>query len=223
MDQDKREPDYSTNVPHGMDAEPGGPADVEREKNQQANEPIERSRETQQDSPTTLRTGEPKFASTIEKLNEFVRGELASVETYDLALKTIKDPDVIGPLRQIRDSHDRRVKLLREKFAHWVASRHIVRASGERSCERFSVEPTCSGIEWLSQPWKKAKIRGKSDMLATSRISKQSSANSSSVSSCPSNDARTTWPVRCKGSSGRRNAPRNVQLFHWGTASPSFR
>lgn|GEM_PF-477000 len=116
MDQDKREPDYSTNVPHGMDAEPGGPADVEREKNQQANEPIERSRETQQDSPTTLRTGEPKFASTIEKLNEFVRGELASVETYDLALKTIKDPDVIGPLRQIRDSHDRRVKLLREKI-----------------------------------------------------------------------------------------------------------
>jgi uncharacterized protein (TIGR02284 family) len=115
MDQDKREPDVSTNVPHGSEVESGGPADVERELRQQENESVERVRETQE-TPTTLRTGESKHTSTIERLNEFVRGELASVETYDLALHAIKDPDLTGPLRQIRDSHERRVGLLRERI-----------------------------------------------------------------------------------------------------------
>lgn len=116
MDQDKREPDYSTNVPHGLDVEPGGPADIERETNRQENESVERSREPQQETPTTLRTGQPTPTSTIERLNDYLRGELASVETYDLALSKIKDSELTGPLQQIRDSHDRRVKLLREKI-----------------------------------------------------------------------------------------------------------
>lgn len=119
MAQEKREPDVSTNVPHGLNVEPGGPADIERESNRQANESVERGRDTQesvQETPTTLRTGEAKSQSTIERLNEFVRYELASVETYDLALHAIKDPELTGPLRQIRDSHDRRVGLLRERI-----------------------------------------------------------------------------------------------------------
>jgi len=114
INQDKHEPDVSTHLPHGADGEPGGPADIERERNRQDNESVERVRETQE-TPTTLRTGESKPQSTIERLNEFVRTELASVETYDLALHTIKDSEVMGALRQIRDSHERRVELLRER------------------------------------------------------------------------------------------------------------
>ena len=116
MNQDKREPDLSTNVPHGLDVEPGGPADIERETNRQENESVERLREVPQETPTTLRTGQSKYTTTIERLNEFVRGELASVETYDLAIRTIKDSELTGPLRQIRDSHDRRVGRLRDRI-----------------------------------------------------------------------------------------------------------
>ena len=115
QDQDKREPDDSTNLPHGLDAEPGGPADIEREMNRQENESVERARESPE-TPTTLRTGEAKPKSTIERLNDFVRGELASVETYDLALHAIKDTELTAPLRQIRESHERRVEILRDRI-----------------------------------------------------------------------------------------------------------
>lgn len=115
QDQDKREPDVSTNVPHGLDTEPGGPADVEREMNRQENESVERARESQE-TPTTLRSGEAKPKSTIDRLNDFQRGELASVETYELALHAIKDSELRAPLQQIRDSHERRVSLLRERI-----------------------------------------------------------------------------------------------------------
>lgn len=116
-DQDKQEPDVSTNIPHGSDVESGGPADVERDihSQRQENESVERARETQ-DNPTTLRTGQTKPQSTIERMNEFMRGELASVETYDLALHAIKDIELVEPLRQIRDSHERRVGLLRDRI-----------------------------------------------------------------------------------------------------------
>jgi len=116
-DQDKQEPDVSTNVPHGngTDFESAGREDVERDLRSQENESIERARESQE-NPTTLRTGQAKHQSTVERLNEFVRGELASVETYDLALHAIKDFEVMGPLRQIRNSHERRVSLLRERI-----------------------------------------------------------------------------------------------------------
>ena len=115
MDQDKHEPDVSTNLPHGNDVESGGPADVERDLEPQENESVERARETQE-NPTTLRTGQAKHQSTIERLNELVRGELASVETYDLALHAIRDSELMGPLRQIRNSHERRVNLLCERI-----------------------------------------------------------------------------------------------------------
>ncbi|HRI64865.1 MAG TPA: DUF2383 domain-containing protein [Polyangium sp.] len=115
----KREHDVSTNVPHGLDVEPGGPADIERDINRQTNESFEHGRVVQEDAPetpTTLRTGESKPQSTVDRLNEFLRGELSSVETYDLALQAINDPQLIGSLRQIRESHERRAGLLRERI-----------------------------------------------------------------------------------------------------------
>lgn len=119
MDQHKEPPDVETNVPHGLDVGPGGPADVERELERQDNESVERARESRegtQEDPTTLRSGEKKSISTIERMNEFLRGELASVETYDLALHAIKDVELHEPLQQIRASHDKRVTLLRERI-----------------------------------------------------------------------------------------------------------
>ena len=119
MNRKKRVPHVSTPVPHRMDAEPGGPADIEHDINRQTNESFEHrtdgSREGQE-TPNTLRTGESKPESTTEQLNDFLRGELASVETYDLALHAIKDPELTGALRQIRDSHERRVGLLRDRI-----------------------------------------------------------------------------------------------------------
>ncbi len=116
-DQNKQEPDVSSNVPHGTDVESGGPADVERDLDPQPqeNESVERVRESQE-NPTTLRTGQATHPSTIERLNELVRGELASVETYDLALHAINDSELMAPLRKIRNSHERRVNLLCERI-----------------------------------------------------------------------------------------------------------
>ncbi len=161
MNQEKRQPDLSTNVPHGPQAENGRSSeDVEPEssRRERENESVERAPESQEGSiertrsrfehvaqgakgaaqelkavaraaaenvkesfsreetPTTLRTGESKQASSIERLNDFVRGELASVETYDLALRAVQDSELTGALRQIRDSHDRRVTMLRERI-----------------------------------------------------------------------------------------------------------
>lgn len=66
--------------------------------------------------PVTARTGAPVVTSTVEGLNELLRGELASVETYELALRTARDVDLTSALRQIRDSHARRVPLLQNKI-----------------------------------------------------------------------------------------------------------
>lgn len=73
-------------------------------------------RENGQEDPTTLRTGQKKSLSAIERLNEMVRLELASVETYDLALSSIQEIELRGPLQQIRDSHEKRLTLLRERI-----------------------------------------------------------------------------------------------------------
>ena len=51
----------------------------------------------------------------IDKLNEFLRGELAAVETYDLASKNVTHVELASMLRQLRDDHDARVTMLREK------------------------------------------------------------------------------------------------------------
>jgi uncharacterized protein (TIGR02284 family) len=170
MNQDKREPDLSTNVPKGAEPETGH-TDIEREERGRDNVPIERDREDRaqiegsierakerlghagkdiraaanegahvaravahegvtaarnaaenakaalvsEDEPTTKRTGEPTKSSTVERLNDLLRGELASVETYELALKSVRDAELTSSLRQIRDSHERRVTLLSAK------------------------------------------------------------------------------------------------------------
>ena len=79
MDQEKQAPDTSTNLPHGSTVDQGEPADVERESPRRDNESIEGNRQPVRDAPTTLRTGEVKPLSTIDRLNDFVRGELAGV------------------------------------------------------------------------------------------------------------------------------------------------
>jgi uncharacterized protein (TIGR02284 family) len=119
MHRKKRVPHVSNQAHQGLNVESGGPADIERDINRQTNESFEHggegSREVQE-TPNTLRTGESKNESTTDQLNDFLRGELASVETYDLALHAIKDPELTGTLRQIRDSHERRVGLLRDRI-----------------------------------------------------------------------------------------------------------
>jgi uncharacterized protein (TIGR02284 family) len=53
-------------------------------------------------------------SEAVDKLNEFLRGELSAVETYDLAVRKVKDPELSSALRQIRDNHDHRVTELRD-------------------------------------------------------------------------------------------------------------
>ncbi len=160
MNQDKREPDLSTNVPHGSEPERSGRTDVEREVRGEENAPIEREgggseqRESgsierakalfehagkdvaaaaseiavvaraaaetakeaiKEEIPTTRRTGEPSKESSLDRLNDLLRGELASVETYELALRRVRDAELSSSLRQICESHERRVERLRDK------------------------------------------------------------------------------------------------------------
>lgn len=116
MDQEKQAPDTSTNLPHGSAVDQGEPADVERESPRRENESIEGTRQSVREAPTTLRTGEVKPLSTIDRLNDFVRGELAGIETYDLALQALGNAEWTGTLRQIRDNHEQRAHLLRERI-----------------------------------------------------------------------------------------------------------
>jgi hypothetical protein len=53
--------------------------------------------------------------TTISALNTLLRGELAAVETYDLAIKSITDPSVIA-LRENRDCHQERTQLLSQRI-----------------------------------------------------------------------------------------------------------
>lgn len=52
----------------------------------------------------------------VDQLNSFLRGELSAVETYDQALVAIDDVRIQTSLRQVRESHDRRVDLLRQRI-----------------------------------------------------------------------------------------------------------
>ena len=56
---------------------------------------------------------------TIDKMNEFLRGELSAVETYDLALGKTKHTELVGSLRQLRDDHAQRVALIRKQILAW--------------------------------------------------------------------------------------------------------
>jgi hypothetical protein len=52
----------------------------------------------------------------IDKLNELLRGERSAVETYDLALQHVTSAELLSALRELRDSHERRVVLLRDRL-----------------------------------------------------------------------------------------------------------
>ncbi|HSC89060.1 MAG TPA: DUF2383 domain-containing protein [Polyangiaceae bacterium] len=51
----------------------------------------------------------------IERLNVFLRGELAAVETYDQAISGLSEQRIQLPLREARASHIHRADLLRQR------------------------------------------------------------------------------------------------------------
>ena len=54
----------------------------------------------------------------VDQLNSFLRGEISAVETYDQALEKLADrPELARVLRDCRESHQRRVELLRQEIA----------------------------------------------------------------------------------------------------------
>ena len=53
---------------------------------------------------------------SINKLEECLRGEYSAVDTYDLAIKHVKNPEAVNTLRQIKDSHDRRAIQIKERL-----------------------------------------------------------------------------------------------------------
>jgi uncharacterized protein (TIGR02284 family) len=54
----------------------------------------------------------------IKQLNSFLRGELSAVETYDQCIANIKkNSQIVGTLQDARNSHERRVELLRARVA----------------------------------------------------------------------------------------------------------
>jgi hypothetical protein len=54
--------------------------------------------------------------NTLDCLNEFYRRECSAVETYDLAIKSTKDPELCRSLTQLRQDHAERVGVLRNKI-----------------------------------------------------------------------------------------------------------
>ncbi|MFS8069197.1 MAG: ferritin, partial [Byssovorax sp.] len=56
---------------------------------------------------------------TIDKMNEFLRGEVSAVETYDLALGKTKHTELVSSLQQLRDEHAQRVALIRQQIRAW--------------------------------------------------------------------------------------------------------
>ena len=56
---------------------------------------------------------------TIEKTNEFLRGEVSAVETYDLALGKTKHTELVASLQQLRDEHAQRTALIRQQIRAW--------------------------------------------------------------------------------------------------------
>jgi demethoxyubiquinone hydroxylase (CLK1/Coq7/Cat5 family) len=53
---------------------------------------------------------------SVDKLNECIRGEISAMETYELALKSVTHTELTHALRQLRDSHERRVTALRRRL-----------------------------------------------------------------------------------------------------------
>src|SRR5438067_4952901 len=72
-------------------------------------------------SSSSVVTSPPEASDSVDKLQDCLRGELSAVETYDLALRSVKDAELGNALRQLRDSHDRRVLLLRDRLRQYAA------------------------------------------------------------------------------------------------------
>jgi uncharacterized protein (TIGR02284 family) len=54
----------------------------------------------------------------LDLMNSFLRGELSAVETYDQALEKLAgEQSIAGILRECRDSHARRVSMLKREIA----------------------------------------------------------------------------------------------------------
>ena len=59
----------------------------------------------------------------VDQLNSFLRGEISAVETYDQAIEKLADrPELARILRECRESHQRRVELLKQE---------VIRSGGE--------------------------------------------------------------------------------------------
>lgn len=53
----------------------------------------------------------------VNQLNSFLRGELSAVETYDQCLEKIQNPQLGTTLRELRQSHKDRARLLERKVS----------------------------------------------------------------------------------------------------------
>jgi uncharacterized protein (TIGR02284 family) len=65
----------------------------------------------------TTFTAEVSNEKTIDTLNGFLRGEIAAVETYRMALDKIDDPALRARLEEIRQSHEARAAKLRGRVS----------------------------------------------------------------------------------------------------------
>lgn len=88
--------------------------------------PIYKIRDKFDDAPVFAANVEPLMADvltpeSLDKLDECLRGELSAVQTYDLALQNLEVTEIAGALRQLRDSHNRRVTLIRDRIRSWGA------------------------------------------------------------------------------------------------------
>lgn len=54
--------------------------------------------------------------SDVKHLNSFLKNELAAVETYSQCLDKADSPDISSSLAALRESHQKRVELLRERI-----------------------------------------------------------------------------------------------------------
>jgi demethoxyubiquinone hydroxylase (CLK1/Coq7/Cat5 family) len=50
------------------------------------------------------------------QLNSFLRGELSAVKTYEQCMERVKNPQIVHQLRLLQTSHNRRVRLLRQRI-----------------------------------------------------------------------------------------------------------
>lgn len=67
------------------------------------------------DSPADVSS--PSLSSeSADKLNECLRGEISAMETYELALRSVTHIELSHALRQLHDSHERRVTSLRRRL-----------------------------------------------------------------------------------------------------------